>query len=127
MQKTEVPNMVQPSPVAPAPAQQRGNGFAVTSLVLGIIGVAIGWLLWLGLILGPLAIIFGVVGLVKSKTTNAGKGLSIVGIVTGAVAIVIVVLITAFFVASSSELVNDAVNELCSDSAYAEANPELCD
>ena len=55
-------------PAAPVPAK-RTNGFAVASLIFGIIG---------GI---PLGIIFGIVGLVRAKTYRSGKAMSWIGIV----------------------------------------------
>jgi hypothetical protein len=55
-------------PAAPEPAK-RTNGFAVASLIFGIIG---------GI---PLGIIFGIVGLVRAKTYRSGKVMSWIGIV----------------------------------------------
>jgi hypothetical protein len=55
-------------PAEPQPAK-RTNGFAIASLVFGIIGGV------------PLGIIFGIVGLVRAKTVRSGKAMAWIGIV----------------------------------------------
>ncbi|MYW02720.1 DUF4190 domain-containing protein [Streptomyces sp. SID3343] len=63
-----------------APPPNRGNGLAVAALVCGIVG-----LLCFGFILGPLAIIFGGVGISKANQGADHKGLAIAGLVLGIV------------------------------------------
>jgi len=79
------------------PAMQ--NGFGVTSMVLGIVALVT---CYFGLILGPLAIIFGTLGL---RRCNAGqsnnRGMALSGVITGGVATVIYLLVIAAVVASS--------------------------
>lgn len=88
-------------PVRPLP-----KGLAVASLVLGILGVLTSWFL-LGGLLGLVAVILGGVTLGKVKRGEAdGKGLAIGGIVTGAVAMVlalIVVVAGAVFFAKNAD------------------------
>jgi hypothetical protein len=60
--------------------QPRKKGFAVASLVLGILGLPTVGLLLIGAMLG---IVFGVIGLVKARNAPdeyAGKGLAVAGI-----------------------------------------------
>ncbi len=62
----------------PPPPQRTTNGFAVASLVLGIV-----WLWWLGSIL---ALVFGYIGksqIDASPQTESGRGMAIAGIVLG--------------------------------------------
>jgi hypothetical protein len=54
-----------------------GNGFAVTSMILGIVGFCV------PLICGLLAMLFGFLGLARSKETGTGKGMAIAGIILG--------------------------------------------
>lgn len=65
----------------PAPAA-RGNGFAVASLVCGLI-------FCVPFITGGLAVLFGFLGLKRSKETNTGSSMSIVGLVLGAVNVIV--------------------------------------
>lgn len=60
-----------------------GLGFAIASLILGIFGTLFGWV-FVGLIPGILAIIFGIIALKK----HVGKGMAITGIITGAVGVI---------------------------------------
>ena len=55
-------------PAEPQPVK-RTNGFAVASLIFGIIGGV------------PLGIIFGIIGLVRAKTVLSGKAMAWIGIV----------------------------------------------
>ena len=88
---------------APAPAptplvvvtQAPGNGPAIAALVLGICGfVFTGIPLFVGLFLGGplniLAVIFGIVGIVRSQRVGRGLGPAIVGLVLASVSIVAV-------------------------------------
>ncbi len=70
--------------------RQPRNGLAITSMVLGIIGVATCWLTFPGIIFGILAMIFGGVGLARARTDRvSNKGMAIAGLVTGVLAVVI--------------------------------------
>ncbi|MEU9980722.1 DUF4190 domain-containing protein [Streptomyces sp. NPDC050856] len=64
-------------------AQSRTNGLAVAGLVCGVIGV-----FFLNVILGPLAIVFGAVGL-RQAATKGGAGMAKAAIVLGVVDLVI--------------------------------------
>lgn len=61
------------------------DGFSIASLVVGILGVP-----FYGKILGPIAIVLGVIGLFRSGKykSRSGKGYAIAGIVLGIAAIV---------------------------------------
>ena len=61
------------------------KGFGITSMVLGIISILFCWSWFLGGILEIMAIIFGIVGIVKKK----GKGMAIAGLVCGSIALFI--------------------------------------
>ena len=66
-----------------------GKGMSVAALVCGIVGLFFG-----GLILGPLAIVFGAIGMKRD-----GRGMAIAGLVCGIVATLFSLLILAAFVA----------------------------
>ncbi len=74
---------------ASAAANGGGKGMSVAALVCGIVGLFFG-----GLILGPLAIIFGAIGMKRD-----GRGMAIAGLVCGIVATLFSLLILAAFVA----------------------------
>ena len=68
-------------PVMPA-------GLSVTSMVLGIISIMFGCIWGLGILLGGLAVIFGIVAKRKCKRGEAGgSGMAVTGIVTGLISI----------------------------------------
>lgn len=74
--------------------KQAGNGFAVTALVLGVIGAIVGLvpIFFIGAwLLGSLALIFGFIGRSRAKREpNAGRGgMAVAGIILGAIAIVL--------------------------------------
>jgi hypothetical protein len=65
------------------PPQSKPNGWAISSLVCGILGC-------IPFITGVLAIIFGIVGIKKSSDPQrGGRGLAIAGLVLGLVSIVL--------------------------------------
>jgi hypothetical protein len=66
----------------------RTNGMAITSLVLGIVGFFFG-----SIILGPLAVIFGGIGLNRANHGAKGKGMSIAGVILGIVDIVLFIVV----------------------------------
>ena len=69
-------------PVPPAVPEKRTNGFAIAALVFGIIPAI------------PLALIFGIIGLVRSGKVHRGKVMSIVGMVLALLWIVPIVALT---------------------------------
>lgn len=60
---------------------QQTNGMAISSLVLGILGVVLNLIPVIPYLMGILAIIFGVTG---NKIQN-GKGMAVAGIVLGCI------------------------------------------
>ena len=84
-------------PPAPAPEPmpaKQSNGFGVTALVLGLIGLIIfSWIpginIFIALPLGVLAIIFGIVAMVKASSRGGkGKGTGLAGIILGVLTII---------------------------------------
>ncbi|PRH81061.1 hypothetical protein C6N75_00755 [Streptomyces solincola] len=71
------------------------NGLAIAGLVCGIIGIFL-----FNIILGPLAIIFGAVGLRQAKAGKGGAGMAKASIVLGIIDVVVFVVLMA--VASSN-------------------------
>ena len=66
------------------------NGMAIAGLVCGIVGIFIA-----SIILGPLAIVFGGVGLSRARAGGGGRGMAIAGVVLGVVDLVLgIVLLT---------------------------------
>lgn len=86
--------------VPSAPARTGTNGFAIASLVLGIL-----WLYWLGSIL---AVVFGFIARSQINSSNGaqtGRGMATAGIVLGLLAIVLVPLaiVAITFLGDSAE------------------------
>ena len=77
---------------SPAPGYaQQGNGLAIAGFVCGLVG-----LLFFSVILGPLAIIFGGVGISRANRGAPHKGLAIAAVVLGIIDLILfVVLIVA--------------------------------
>ncbi len=76
------------------PTQRQGsNGFAVASLVLGIVGL-VACCLWVPQLL---AVIFGAIALsqLKSNPTQQGRGMAIAGLVMGMLSFAIIILVLA--------------------------------
>jgi hypothetical protein len=76
----------------PLHPQQKGNGFGIAALCCGIVGIV--GLLFAGVILGTLAIIFGGVALHRKEKT---KGLGITGLVLGIINVAVHIIILIFF------------------------------
>ncbi|MGZ4646268.1 MAG: DUF4190 domain-containing protein [Blastococcus sp.] len=77
------------TPQSNSPASGRGgNGLAIAGLVCGLAG-----LLFFPVILGPLAIIFGGVGLSRAKRGAGHRGMSIAAVVLGVVDLIIFVVL----------------------------------
>ncbi|SCK56759.1 hypothetical protein H181DRAFT_05304 [Streptomyces sp. WMMB 714] len=65
------------------------NGMGVAALTLGLIGAVLFWTLIGGIVLGLLALIFGIVGYRRSKRGEATNGtLAMVGAIIGGLALV---------------------------------------
>jgi Domain of unknown function (DUF4190) len=69
---------------ANAPQRQGNNGLAIAGLVCGLVGLLLFWF-----VLGPLAIIFGGVGLSRAKRGAGHRGMAIAAIVLGVIDIVV--------------------------------------
>jgi hypothetical protein len=77
------------------PPSQARNGMGWAALILGILGIVSFWLL-IGGLFGLLAIIFGVIGVRRASRREAtNKGVAIVGIVLGTLALIGAVVIGA--------------------------------
>lgn len=95
-------------------AQEKKNyqGFAVTSMVLGISSIVL--VLWLGFVLGILAIIFGAIVLKRVKR----NGMAITGLITGIVGTVLSLLVFALIIFTFITSVNEPTNSSTAADAY---------
>jgi len=101
------------APYAPPPAGGAAtNGMAVAALVLGILTFVC-----LGPIAGVLAIVFGILGIKKANEVGTGRGMSIAGIILGAVGSVIAIIVFIAIVAGT----NDVADRI--DDAFGTADP----
>jgi hypothetical protein len=65
------------------------NGLGIAALTLALIGVVLFWTMLVGIVLGALAVIFGIVGYSRAKRGQATNGtMAIVGAVIGGLALV---------------------------------------
>jgi hypothetical protein len=87
---SDYPAAPPPSYGYPQPPRQQSNGMAIASLVCGIVGLIV-----FGIVLGPLAIIFGGVGLSRANRGASGKGMAIAGLVLGCIATVVAIVLIA--------------------------------
>ena len=86
------------------------NGIATAALVTGIVGASLFFIPGVGMLLGILALVFGVVALVKIKRgTSDAKGRAITGVVLGPVAILLGIVMWAAYYQAASDL-NDYDN-----------------
>ena len=88
-------------PSAPfAMAAQPTQGLAVASFVLGLVSIVVGWCCSFGLLTSPVAVGLGIFSLVQIKNNPnqyTGKPLAIIGIVTGALYLLITVLLILLY------------------------------
>ena len=90
---------VEPKPTsnkAQKVSQQNATGLAIASLVIGIVSLTVGWIAFAGLVFGIAAIVLGAISI--KKLTN--KGMAIAGIITGSVAVLWNLIMTALFIIS---------------------------
>jgi len=91
---------VQPpvTPVAqPSPESPRGSSkLALWSMILGIVSVVLALVIFISIPAAIVAIVLGIIGLVKH---HPGKGKSITGVITGAVALFIIIPFMIFVIA----------------------------
>ena len=72
------------------------NGFGVAALVLGLLAVVSSWTIIGGIVLGILAVVFGVLGRGRARRGEATNGgMSVAGIVLGVVGALIAVALIA--------------------------------
>jgi Domain of unknown function (DUF4352) len=103
--------------MAPLPQQQhtspakKSNGLAVAGFVLALLGALISFIPLVNIFGGFLAflgLIFGIIGLIKSRSRGAGKGLSIAAIVLAVAAFVISIVVNI----AAAAVVDTAVKDI---------------
>ena len=113
------------------PPARRRNGMGTAALVLGVVALVLVLLLIfspLGAFLGLLAVIFGIVGIVRANRREAdNRGQAVTGLVTGGLALVLGIFFTISVGVWFSTHVND-FNRFgqCLDDATGQAAREEC-
>ncbi len=96
-----------PPPTAPQPPALPRNGFGITALVTGIVGLAFAWIPFigfLGFILGALAIIFGGLAVYRAhKDHVTSKGMAYAGLILGIISFVVSLVVWTATVQSFNE------------------------
>jgi hypothetical protein len=78
-----------PYPMMPGPQPEPPKGFAITGMVLGIVGLCTS-LFYIGGVIGIVGLIFSIIALRAARRgQSGGKGMAIAGLVTSIVAIVV--------------------------------------
>jgi hypothetical protein len=88
-----------PPPPPPYPVAPQAS-LAVTSMILGITSVTIGFCCYLGVLTAPVAVALGIASLVQIKNNPnryGGRGMAISGIIMGALYFVIIVAIMMLY------------------------------
>lgn len=83
------------SPVQYANYTSPNQVLGILSLVLGAMSITVGWCCYTGMLLGPAAMILGIIALIQQKsdpTRYGGRGFAIAGVVLGALYLVGIVL-----------------------------------
>lgn len=103
MQDNEQPTY-QPEQPHQSPVPMPSKGLAITSLILGIIALLLVLIWFISVPTAIVALVLGIVYLVKRKGIKGGKGMAIAGIVLGAVALLVGLLMTALLFISMPNL-----------------------
>lgn len=92
----------------PRPVPEPRNGFGITALVLALVGLALAFIPFTGflaVILGGIAVVFGLLGLGRVRSGQAtNKVMPIVGAVLGLIAMVVGVIATVLVVSAALRL-----------------------
>ncbi|MCM2577634.1 DUF4190 domain-containing protein [Streptomyces meridianus] len=110
----------------PAPAQAQRNGFGIAALVLGILAALFFWTIVGGLVLGLLAVVFGILGYRrKSRGEATNGGMALAGAILGGLALAVsaVVLVAGASILGSEEFGSYAD---CMQNAKSTAEQQQC-
>ena len=112
-------------------ARSRRNGMGTTALVLGVVALTLVLLLLfspLGAFLGLLAVLFGILGLMRANRGEAdNRGQAVAGLVTGGIALLVGVFLTISIGTWFATHVNDFNNfGRCMEDAVGSAAREEC-
>jgi hypothetical protein len=105
-----------PPGLADTPPRSGTNAAATTAMVLGIVAVSVAWLPFLvvvGVLAAVIAIVFGVIGLRRSRVTGTGRSFAVAGLTTAVAALaaaVIGVVLTGTVLDVYDDYLNPAPN-----------------
>lgn len=99
---------------------KKSNAFATVAMVVGIVAAVFGWTGPFGLVLAIVALVFGILGLVKKQS----KGKSITGIVLGAIALVTALIVISIASAVVAVVTDDGNASLSGDSSASEVDKQ---
>lgn len=84
---------------APPPPPVQQNGLGTAGMVLGIIALVLFWTIFVGVVCGVLAIIFGAIGRRRARDGVASNhGSATAGLATGIIAVIISLLFAAIVI-----------------------------
>ena len=110
-QPGQPPGQYPGQPAGQYPAARRRNGMGTAALVLGVVAVVLVLLLLfspIGAFLGLLAVLFGILGIMRANRGEAdNRGQAVAGLVTGAIALLVGVFFTISIGVWFSTHVND--------------------
>jgi hypothetical protein len=118
-------------PAAGSPAARRRNGMGTAALVLGVVALVLVLLLLfspIGAFLGLLAVLFGILGIMRANRGEAdNRGQAVAGLVTGGIALLVGVFLTISIGTWFATHVND-FNDFgrCMEDAVGSAAREEC-
>ncbi len=97
-QQQQSPSWSPPPPPRPGFVAKKSqqNPLAIASLGVGVFSLTIGLCCYLGLLTGPVAVVLGIVAMIQMKNIEAApssKGMAIGGIATGALAMLVIMLL----------------------------------
>lgn len=99
------PYAAAPNYYAPMQPPKKTNGFAVASLICGIVAVPAFCCIWIPIVLGVLAIVFGIL---SRRQDERMSGMAIAGIICGAVGLTLAVLcLIGYYNGSLDWVLND--------------------
>ena len=110
-----------------APMRRARNGFGIAALILGLLALLLSWTIIGGIVLGLLALIFGVLGRARVKRGEATNGgLSVAGIVLGIIGLLIAIGIVVFGVSILNSPAGQDYQQCIEQSAGDPAAIEQC-
>lgn len=115
IQPTQQPHYAPPTaPVTP-------KSLALTALIVGIVAFLIGWVPVLGFIVGAAAVAFGIIALAKKQP----KGLSITGLILGALAVITSIAMTIGVAAFTEAITEPTETAEVTPAPEPEPKPEV--